>query len=468
MVSKYPRSVRGCLLLWTLTLEVPLILIFFLFTSYDTSLNKEKIIGAYRVFQDITVMVALGLGFLSSSLRRLGWSGVAFNLFLLALGVQWAVLLDGFLKPSFLRHHEVVISLSSIQLATMSAMSVLISVGAVLGKANLAQLVAMTLIEVTAFGILRMANRKFHNMDSHTSMMHIHVFAAYFGLTVSWCLSKSLPKGAKEKDQTTMNSSLFAMLGTLFLWMFWPNFNSALVEITSERKNAIFNTYYALAVSAVTAISVSALANHRGKIDMTHIHNAVLAGGVVVSASGHLISSPWLAMVLGLMAGLVSIGGAKCLPVCFNQVLGIHDTCGMHYTFGLPGLLGGIAYIVLMMLQVNWTKNLMVGYQVLIDTGALSMAVAVGLVSGLLTVSSFGCWILSKSIQEKQGLFENRTTSLHCCPPCFVCDKHSLQQSLLSYHETNKVSDRSDIKKQKTKNLSGNFIIDLNKYIWFH
>lgn len=222
-------------------------------------------------------------------------------------------------------------------------------------------------------------------MDSHTSMMHIHVFAAYFGLTVSWCLSKSLPKGAKEKDQTTMNSSLFAMLGTLFLWMFWPNFNSALVEIPSERKNAIFNTYYALAVSAVTAISVSALANHRGKIDMTHIHNAVLAGGVVVSASGHLISSPWLAMVLGLMAGLVSIGGAKCLPVCFNQVLGIHDTCGMHYTFGLPGLLGGIAYIVLMMLQVNWTKNLMVGYQVLIDTGALSMAVAVGLVSGLLT-----------------------------------------------------------------------------------
>lgn len=50
--------------------------------------------------------------------------------------------------------------------------------------------------------------------------------------------------------------------------MFWPNFNSALVEIPSERKNAIFNTYYALAVSAVTAISVSALANHRGKIDM--------------------------------------------------------------------------------------------------------------------------------------------------------------------------------------------------------
>lgn len=46
-----------------------------------------------------------------------------------------------------------------------------------------------------------------------------------------------------------------------------------------------------------------------------HIHNAVLAGGVAMSVPGHLISSPWLAMVLGLMAGLISIGGAKCLPV---------------------------------------------------------------------------------------------------------------------------------------------------------
>lgn len=62
-------------------------------------------------------------------------------------------------------HPSLSLSHPSIQLATMSAMSVLISAGAVLGKANLAQLVAMTLIEVTAFGILRMANSKFLNVS---------------------------------------------------------------------------------------------------------------------------------------------------------------------------------------------------------------------------------------------------------------------------------------------------------------
>lgn len=43
----------------------------------------------------------------------------------------------------------------------MSAMSVLISVGAILGKANLVQLVLMVLMEVTAFSAMRMISQEF-------------------------------------------------------------------------------------------------------------------------------------------------------------------------------------------------------------------------------------------------------------------------------------------------------------------
>ena len=50
--------------------------------------------------------------------------------------------------------------------------------------------------------------------------------------------------------------------------MFWPSFNSALLDILDEKKKALFNTYYALAVSMVTAISVSALTHPQGKINM--------------------------------------------------------------------------------------------------------------------------------------------------------------------------------------------------------
>lgn len=43
--------------------------------------------------------------------------------------------------------------------------------------------------------------------------------------------------------------------------------------------------------------------------------------------------------------------------MCFNRVLRIHDTCSVHSTFGLPGLLGGINYIVLMTFRASWTNN---------------------------------------------------------------------------------------------------------------
>jgi Rhesus blood group glycoprotein len=63
-----------------------------------------------EVLQDFTIMAALGLGFLPLSLRRLAWSSVGFNFFLLALGVQWAILLDGVLDQPFFG--KVIIKLS--------------------------------------------------------------------------------------------------------------------------------------------------------------------------------------------------------------------------------------------------------------------------------------------------------------------------------------------------------------------
>lgn len=49
MGSKYPRSMQCFLPLWTLVLEVALIVIFFFFTSYDTSSqDPKKLMETYR------------------------------------------------------------------------------------------------------------------------------------------------------------------------------------------------------------------------------------------------------------------------------------------------------------------------------------------------------------------------------------------------------------------------------------
>ena len=55
----------------------------------------------------------------------------------------------------------------------------------------------------------------------------IHTYGAYYGLTVCYILSK------KTKPITNVKisylSNIFAFVGTLFLWLFWPSFNFALV-----------------------------------------------------------------------------------------------------------------------------------------------------------------------------------------------------------------------------------------------
>ncbi|XP_051027031.1 blood group Rh(D) polypeptide-like [Acomys russatus] len=381
MGSKYPRSLRFCLPLWAFMLQVAFILLFTFFISYDAPSVDHKFMVLYQVLQDLTLVAALGFAFLSSSLRRHGWSSVAFNLFLLVLGVQGTILLNHFL--SRLSQWNVKSKLDFIQIATLSTTPMLISAGAVLGKVNLVQLSVMMLMEALAFGALRFADKEIFNMEEHTIMMHGHVFGAYFGLLVAWCLSRSLPKGVDEKAQTekiqmATSSSLFAMLGTLFLWIFWPSFNSALLDGTNEKNYSVFNTYCALAVSTVTATAMSALTHPQGKINMIHIHYAVLAGGVAMGAPCFVITSPWIAMLLGFAAGLISIGGTKCRLVCLQ----IQNPSGIHHTFALPGLLGGAAYFLLLQML-----NLMVN-----DIGALSFAVAMGMLSGLLT----GCLLSAK------------------------------------------------------------------------
>ena len=71
------------------------------------------------------------------------------------------------------------------------------------------------------------------------------------------------------------HSDLFAMIGSLFLWLFWPSFNSGGLD-GEDRHRAVVNTYLALASCCVTAFAVSALVDKQGKFNM--VSSAGLVG----------------------------------------------------------------------------------------------------------------------------------------------------------------------------------------------
>ena len=70
--------------------------------------------------------------------------------------------------------------------------------------------------------------------------------------------------------------------------------------------------------------------------------NATLAGGVMIGGSADMIVSPFVAMIIGFSASLVSTCGFHFLEHFVYKYMKLHDTCGIAYLHFLPGFLGGL------------------------------------------------------------------------------------------------------------------------------
>ena len=135
------------------------------------------------------------------------------------------------------------------------------------------------------------------------------------------------------------------MIGTLFLFCYWPSFNGALGSgATMER--AIINTYLSISCSVIAAIIVAKL-THGGKLEMEIILNASIAGGVAIGATADLITLPFGAMILGFITGVVSSLGFAYLSKFLQKKIHLHDSCGVLNLHGMPGIIGGLVSAII-------------------------------------------------------------------------------------------------------------------------
>ena len=128
------------------------------------------------------------------------------------------------------------------------------------------------------------------------------------------------------------------MLGSAALWVFWPSFCSALVAVDKIPLVAI-NTILALCGATLATYALSVVI--RGKIEVGDIANASLAGGVAIGASVANVTPGW-SMLIGLIAGAISVIGYTKIQPRLQKATGGVDTCGVHNLHGMPGLFGGL------------------------------------------------------------------------------------------------------------------------------
>ena len=327
--------------------HVGIVLLFAFTTEYAVPGVNDT--SNYTAFQDVHVMIAIGFGFLMAFLYKNAFTTIGHSFMVMTFVSFWAILNVGFWHRAAskgpIEWTNIQLGIKQLIEADFCAGAILISFGAMVGRLSADQLLIMAFFEVIFYCMNEsIAVQRYKVADIGGSMI-IHTFGAYFGMACTTVLETAnesrqrIYKKYSPLNSASKTNDTFAMIGTLFLWCFWPSFNGALsgkfFEVT------VVNTYLAMAGSCLTAFLVMGIIC-KGKFHMVEVQNSTLAGGVAIGAIANMTVDPYAAIIVGSVAGLVSVLGYQFL----TPNLPVKDTCGVHNLHGMPGIIAAIASII--------------------------------------------------------------------------------------------------------------------------
>ena len=291
------------------------------------------------MFEDLHAIALLGFGFIMTFLKRYGYGSIGFNLLLVAYVIQWALLVRGWFSSTSSKTLSFSVNLDSLIHADYTVITVLVTLGAILGKTTLTQLVVVALIEVVVQVVNEFVNLRILKVYDIGRSVHVHLFGALFGLAVSKFLHF---RGVKSQKQAPVyHSDLFSLVGTLFLWVYYPSFNGLLASGSDSQSRAVINTLAAISASCVVTFGISSLAG-KGKLNVLHVQHATIAGGIAIGSVADLKVQVYVSLIVGAVAGLVSTVGYQYIDPFLTRVAKLHDTCSVQSLHGLPGLIAGV------------------------------------------------------------------------------------------------------------------------------
>lgn len=406
--------------------QLAMVVLFGIFTSYapisesghggfNDPIEREN----YELFKDVSVMIFVGFGYLMTFLRKYGYGAIGFTYLISAIVFQFTILNVGFWRcfigDNFpgqcgsLKQGAIQLDVEYMIQGLFGAAAVMISFGGLIGKISPTQLTVMALVEVVLYCLNNhIVTTIIGTVDAGGSIV-IHTFGAYFGLAASYFISPIKLIRDFSANESCYHSDLFSFIGTLFLWIYWPSFNTATVDPDLQGR-AVLNTVCSLC--AATVVSFYASRVLKGNFDAVDIQNATLAGGVAMGTACNLSVSPMGALIIGSIAGFVSCYGYARLQTRLDYQ-GVHDTCGIHNLHGMPGILGGLTSAVVAALYYSGDQDLFPKgkNQWVYQLAGLACTLAISIVTGALTGYFLNKFLPAANISYTDECFWNIPTS---------------------------------------------------------
>jgi ammonium transporter Rh len=262
------------------------------------------------------------------------------------------------------------------------AITVVIAIGVFLGTVKTWQYLLVGVLFAPAFMILEYALATWLPgvaggpvVDPGGGIL-VHLFAAYWGLGVA--LGVREKRAFDDPMLTSKQSVTNAWLASMLLFILWPSFVTSLLPLEVNTM-ATINCYFSGFGSIITAYITCAAVSKTHKVNPLVYTYAMLAGPVA-SSSTLLLASPWVSLLIGCGAGILSALAFTYLNAWLCGKIKVLDVMGVHNLHGVGGWISLI------------TGALLAGSVVNIWAGVLTavLGVVVGLITGVILLATRG------------------------------------------------------------------------------
>ena len=372
----------------------------------------------YHFFKDVHLMIFIGFGMLYTMLKDHQWSSVAIVLFFETISIEFSFFCYYLWYNMFKKGRwvKIEIDFNVLTCIDFNSATVLISLGALIGKLSLIQYFWLSILEIF-FASLNyfLCFKKIEALDNGGSI-YIFTFGSIFGIVMSIILFCRENEYSKIMSNPHLNSdyysNIFSFIGCLFLWLYFPSFNTANIHtfesnntIEILRYRGIINTCLSMIGSVISTFIVSPLI-YNGKIKIEHLLNSSYVGGIIIGGCCTICSHAWAAILIGTIGGAITTLCLWKLKKIFQNYK-LEDTLGILHIFGIPGILGGFLTSIFIgafditqtwgdnplfniLAKDNVSSSSQAGLQIAAIFVTMSMAGISGIVSGFI-VNSMVC-----------------------------------------------------------------------------